>query len=572
MNTFYTSDRTTQIVLALLKAHNIHKVIVSPGTTNIALVGSMQIDPFFEMYSSIDERSAAYMACGLAYESGKPVVLSCTEATASRNYFPGLTEAFYRKLPILAITGTHGTYETGHLKAQVIDRSTHPKDTVRMSVDLGKCKDKDDEWNIIVKTNTALLELTHNGGGPVHINLAYHRCSFNVRHLPNVRMMKRFTIKDHLPTLPIGRIAIFVGSHKIWKEEELEAINTFCAKHNAVVLCDKTSGYIGKYRVDYALIAAQIAYAPRTANPDLLIHIGEISGDTYTQRVLKPKSVWRVCEDGLLKDTFHRLKYVFEMPEHTFFAHYHNVNIGPSEEYLKACKDEYENIVKRIPEVGFSNVWIAREIAAKIPSDSYVHFGIFNSLRSWNFAPFRADINTVCNVGGFGIDGALSTCVGASLTHPQDLHFVILGDLAFFYDMNSLGNRHIKNNVRILLINNGRGVEFRKHDHPCAVFGDEADRFMAAANHFGCQSKTLVKDYAINLGLQYISASSKEDFLRVYESFVSVESMNASILFEVFTNYQDESDAVDAYRHIVTESISELKNMAKKVVKRIVNR
>lgn len=84
MDKYYTSERNVQIVLALLKAHGIRKVIASPGTTNITLVASMQQDPFFEMYSSVDERSAAYMACGLAAESGEPVVLSCTGATASR--------------------------------------------------------------------------------------------------------------------------------------------------------------------------------------------------------------------------------------------------------------------------------------------------------------------------------------------------------------------------------------------------------------------------------------------------------------------------------------------------------
>ena len=63
MSTYYTNDRTTQIVLYLLKAHGIRKVIVSPGTTNVTLVASMQIDPYFELYSAVDERSAAYMAC-----------------------------------------------------------------------------------------------------------------------------------------------------------------------------------------------------------------------------------------------------------------------------------------------------------------------------------------------------------------------------------------------------------------------------------------------------------------------------------------------------------------------------
>ena len=75
---YYTNERSQQIVIALLKAHGIRKVVASPGTTNITLVGSRQQDPYFEMYSSVDERSAAYIACGLAAESGEPVVLSCT--------------------------------------------------------------------------------------------------------------------------------------------------------------------------------------------------------------------------------------------------------------------------------------------------------------------------------------------------------------------------------------------------------------------------------------------------------------------------------------------------------------
>ena len=144
---YYTNERSQQIVIALLKAHGIRKVVVSPGTTNITLVGSMQQDSYFEMYSSVDERSAAYMACGLAAESGEPVVLSCTGATASRNYMPGLTEAYYRKLPVIAITATQGDYKIGHHMAQVIDRRSIPNDIALMSVNVPVSKDADSEWN-----------------------------------------------------------------------------------------------------------------------------------------------------------------------------------------------------------------------------------------------------------------------------------------------------------------------------------------------------------------------------------------------------------------------------------------
>lgn len=103
---FYTVERSQQIVISLLKQYGIRKIITSPGTTNITFVASVQHDSWFELYSSVDERSAAYMACGMAAESGEPVVLTCTGATASRNYVPGLTKLiignflFWQLLPL----------------------------------------------------------------------------------------------------------------------------------------------------------------------------------------------------------------------------------------------------------------------------------------------------------------------------------------------------------------------------------------------------------------------------------------------------------------------------------------
>lgn len=572
MNTFYTDDKATQIVLSLLKSHGINKVVVSPGTTNIALVGSMQYDSFFKLYSSVDERSAAYMACGLSYESGEPVVITCTEATASRNYFPGLTEAYYRKLPILAITGTHGNYEIGNLKPQVIDRSVAPIDTVRKSVDIGKCKDKNDEWYITLKVNEVILELFRNGGAPAHINLPFVCNTYNTKQLPDVRVIHRYSSIGNLPNMPQGRIAIFIGSHKPFGQAAIKAIDSFCNNHNAVVFCDKTSNYNGKYRIDYALIAAQMQWKPSTANPELLIHIGEVSGDTYTQGKLNPQTIWRVSEDGEIKDTFRKLQNVFAMSETDFFTYYANINPNLDHEYLVACQNEYEFIKARLPEINLSNVWIAKTLIDKIPSESYLHFSIFNSLRSWNFFQLSNNIHTTCNVGGFGIDGALSTILGASLTHPDALHFLVIGDLAFFYDMNALGNRFVGKNLRILLINNGRGTEFRKFDHPCMVFGENADSYMAAAGHFGIQSKCLVKDYAQNLGFEYLTASSKEEFLLLYEKFINPEITDKSLIFEVFTDSKDESKAIDAYRHIIKDNMSNIKDKTKNLIKSILER
>ena len=65
----YSSERNVQMLLSLLKAHKIKKMVLSPGSANASFVASAQYDGDFELYSSVDERSAAYIACGLAEES-----------------------------------------------------------------------------------------------------------------------------------------------------------------------------------------------------------------------------------------------------------------------------------------------------------------------------------------------------------------------------------------------------------------------------------------------------------------------------------------------------------------------
>ena len=188
----YSNDKNAQILLSLMKAHNIRKVIASPGTTNIAIVGSMQHDEYFEMYSCVDERSACYMACGLSAESGEPVAIVCTEATASRNFFPGLTEAHYRKLPILVIAGSHGEYSIGNLHSQSIDRTQSPKDTVRYSAFVNKINSSQDESHNVTIINKALIELKRHGGGPVLVNIVASPLGFDTETLPHVKAIKYY--------------------------------------------------------------------------------------------------------------------------------------------------------------------------------------------------------------------------------------------------------------------------------------------------------------------------------------------------------------------------------------------
>lgn len=563
---YYSSERSLQILIYLLKKHGIRKCVLSPGATNITFVGSLQQDPWFECYSSVDERSAAYIACGLAAESGEPVVLSCTGATASRNYLPGLTEAYYRKLPVLAVTSTQIVSRIGHYIPQVIDRRSMQNDVALLSEYIPVTDNDTEEWSNTVKINRALLELRHRGGGPVHLNVetTYSR-DFSVKELPQARVIRRVMPQDTYPEIPQGRVAVMIGSHKKFTDAETQALDTFCGTYDAVVFVDHTSGYKGKYRVPVSILALQEKDYCNLTDINILVHIGEVSGGYIGVR---PRAVWRVNPDGELRDTYHKLSYVFEMKEQAFFTHYADENVSARHDYLDTCWKALQETWAKVSAdaLPFSNVWIAHETANRIPAGSVLFLGILNTLRTWNYFDIPNTVYGYANTGGFGIDGYISSMIGASLVHPDKLYFCVAGDLAFFYDMNVLGNRHVGRNVRILLVNNGKGTEFRNYFHNGADFGEEADKFIAAGGHYGNKSHKLVRHYAEDLGYEYLSADTKEEYLQNLERFLTPEITDFPMLFEVFTNNEDESEAIRMIRHLNISAKGILKETVKNMV------
>lgn len=572
MTWYYSEEQNVQTLIFLLKAHNIKRVIASPGSTNVCLVASLQSDSYFEMYSCVDERSAAYMACGIAEETGEPVVLSCTGATASRNYMPALTEAYYRRLPVIAITSSQMNEKIGHLIPQVTDRTQLPNDVAFLSVQVPVVKMNDDLWNCSIQINKALTECRRHGGGPVHINLQtrYSR-NFNVKELPHVNVIRRIGIRDEFPDLPQGKTVVFIGSHRTFTKEETEAIDRFCADNDSVVFYEMSSGYSGQYGIKYDLMAAQEYSDDPLKRMDLLIQIGEMAGADFFSN-LKPKTVWRVNQDGEIKDTFMKLSHIFEMDETSFFEHYH---IKGSCQKQTSLYDTYKEASQKLAtrlenaDLPFSNIWIATKTVKQLPANSELHAGIMNSFRAWNLLELPKGIQSFCNVGGYGIDGCVSSMIGASLIHKDKLYFGVFGDLAFFYDMNVLGNHHIRSNIRIMLINNGKGNEFHNYIQNWAQFGEYVDNFGAAGGHFGCKSPHLVKHYAEDLGFEYMTASDKESFLQILPQFVNPKMAEKPIIFEVFTNGEDDSEAYRIMRRMVVDAKEEVKGKVKSGVRKV---
>lgn len=532
---------TFHYVIALLKAYGIKNIVSSPGTQNSAFNYMVQEDPYFKCYSVVDERSSAYVAIGISQEIKAPVVITCTGATASRNYMSGMTEAYYREIPIIALTFYNPRSNDYNMSPQYLDRNVSPNDIKAVSIHLPEIKDRIDKTQVLTKLN-AVLSLAKENNQPIHINCPAI-FDFSTKTLPSDIWYTKYYYENFstlVKELKKEKFAIFIGEHKSFTEEEVIAISDFAVSWGIPVFCDHTANYHGKNKV---LISQFRLLNTINLRPKLIIDLGGISGVYNKGGLYNNVEIWRISKNYQYNNRHDKpLTKLLIGLEKTIFESMKN--------NTKTKFDYYDNIQTKIKDIKFDNIphsitLVAQQLAKYIPENSSLHLAILRSLESADIFNFPETVDICCNVGGFGIDGPISTALGQSLANPERKVFCLTGDLAFFYDMNILGNRHISNNLRILLINNREGVCMRFNPTLEDAWGDKPGVLVTAAGHF----KKGAKDWAISCGFKYMSANNREEFMSQINEFCNGYN-DFPIIFEVFTTVNEDKDAVKELRKI----------------------
>ena len=569
----YTILENARIVLALLKEHNIRYIVLSPGGSNIPIVQGVQQDPYFKCYSVVDERSAMYFAIGLHLQTGEIVATSCTSAQATRNYLPGLTEAFYKHVPILAITMSKHPRFLGQDYMQCPIQTSLPVDAVKKSYSLPYISTENDREQCVRIANEAILELTHHGNGPVQLNIEELDSETwvfdeSISELPHIRTIKKYKYWEmcNPSDLKGKKIMIVIGEHMPFNKEEVDAIEGFCESYNAFVYTNHTSNFDGRCSVRaFPLMGAMsLSLFERDYIPDIVITIGGLTGDYYIYNMLFKSPVdsfehWRVDEDGRVVDTYGKLTRIFEMRILDFFSRLKS-NESSSHDYRNLWCQALGKISYDI-DIPLSNLYIAIELSKLIPNGSNMNFAILNSLRVWSLVKIDKTIQAFSNLAAFGIDGCMSTSFGESV-ESDSLNFLITGDLAFFYDMNALGIRHLKNNIRIVLCNNNGGMEFKFGK---LVYQTDVSSYIAADNHF-----KNTEGWAKTNNFEYISIHTKSELKEYLPSFVS--HSDRPVIMEVFTTSQNEKEAHTAFfnKNFMGTNLEEKKHAVKETIKQFV--
>jgi 2-succinyl-5-enolpyruvyl-6-hydroxy-3-cyclohexene-1-carboxylate synthase len=544
----YTDSKSIQILISLLKSYNIDHVVIAPGTRALPFVHSIENDQFFSCFSITDERSAGYFALGLIQELNRPVAVCCTSGTAVCNLLSATNEAKYQRLPLLILTGDRSQYLLDQYQDQMAPTQGLYGSVCKKSFLLPHVRDETDEWRCTLTVNQALSLLEHNYPGPVNINFQVKEnevFNYNTKNLPNIRKIeiinndtsKDVWLKKATELQKSKKILLVCGQHKIFTKIEKEMIDKFVSKYNCVLICDNLSNFHSNYRIlsNNILKFAALDRIKKLV-PNIIITFG---GHTLTgvSKLMNQASLdvqhWLINEDGEFIDTFKKLTNVFECKEKTFFSNLMNNDLIASKngEYEKQWQEISE--IFSIPELPYSDMYAVQQLLKQIPEKSLLHIANSMSIRYSQFFEIPESVKVSCNRGANGIDGSMSTFIGASAISNK-LSFLLIGDLSFFYDMTALWNRHIGNNVRILVNNNFCGMLFNSHVY--------WNTYEGVNNYTGAGHNTSARGWCESRGFKYLSATNKKEFEESFNEFMSKKS-EKPLLLEVLTE-KEKNDQV----------------------------
>ena len=317
---------SNDILIKFLKKRGVHKLVLSSGTRNIPFVSSVENDEWFECFSVVDERNAAFFGMGLSQQSNEPVVIACTSGTAVSNYITGVTEAYYSQVPLVAITFDRSPYVLNQLETQKIDQMSIFDSITKSNIELPMIKDKEDIWYCERILNEAFISLYQHGIGPIHINIPLVG---STNELWTKQNEKKDTIKyiDYYSyetdnwkflkkELENKRILIIVGQNSTLSNTEKENLNRFIYKLNAVVLNDNLTNFVSDNSINpEKTIKALNESTIEEYLPDIVISYGT-NFQERIKELLKANARkfehWAITEDGKIKDCFKTQTKIFE--------------------------------------------------------------------------------------------------------------------------------------------------------------------------------------------------------------------------------------------------------------------
>ena len=284
----------------------------------------------------------------------------------------------------------------------------------------------------------------------------------------------------------------------------------------------------------------EVLYHGQMEPPDFIIHVGDTTVSKRLRHFLrsaKDAVTWRISQSGDVEDTFQNLRgIIVGDPESVLqslslkVSHSRLNGMEYRRQWLAALTRASQRAADFQP--AYSQMAVVKYFEERF-REGVAHYANSTAIR---LANIYARHHVWCNRGVNGIDGSLSTAAGFSVVSDEKV-FCVIGDLSFFYDQNALWNQNLKGNLRILLLNNGRGGIFRM------LKGLEQspvrDKFVSA------EHQTTAEGICRQNDVVYLKAENLEEMQQGIDTLLNMECQRP-VLLEVTTDATEDEQAFKA--------------------------
>ena len=563
-------DPVISELVALLQAHGMRDLVLCPGSRNAPLVHALSHHlAGATCHSIIDERSAGFYALGLALATHRAVVVCCTSGTAVANLHPAVAEAYYQGVPLIVLSADRPERWIGQWAGQTLPQPGLFGSLVRKAVHLPEPHTEEERWYCNRLINEALLAALAPLPGPVQINvpisdpgvsllpptppaLAKHAPESSDRRAigmqPGRRIWQHYPYRIDAQTIEplLRRLAIFGRKMILVGQETWSAATstgeTFPQSLREQFLCigeSLSNSSVSICSLD-ALLASLCEADRRALQPDLLITLGGHIVSNKMKQYLRrypPRETWHLSPDPTVVDLFCSLTEQIIAPVEPFLETMAQSLAGcASSPYACHWRERIDRLPSPTPR--YSSLAVVGSLLSHLPEEPCVlHLANSSSVRYAELFRKPRRLLTLCNRGTSGIEGSLSTALGFARQRAEERHFIVIGDLSFFYDLNALGLPEVGSNVRVLLLNNQRGSIFQSL--PTLEMDRISQRYITAEHQLRAQG------WAESCGWEYLSVQEASELEETMAYFVGPAERPR--LLEAFVSSEDEIAELQTY-------------------------
>ncbi len=479
----------------------VRHAVFSPGSRSTTLAMLFQSHGGFHTYMNIDERSAGFMALGIAKAQGEPAVLVCTSGSALTHYGPAVVEAKHSGVPMIILSADR-PYTLQQVGApQTIDQQKYFGTAVNYYEELSVPSESHYYTYPRQVARRAYLKANDHKLGPVHINVPLFEPlvpNREPKQFKQGRSKKPFRLVKHqkiasLVALLEGKRVLILGGPSV---RNPKAVVDLADRIGAVVIGDPLSN-LRQYETVISTYDAYLAHQERweELRPDVVIQLGQIPVSKRIQQwmatltdidymtvspnadVMNPSLTTTIhvmanidvflseIKRGLplLISTEKKQRAILQkLAKLNLDTHSHSVVMRPTYEEMwqQIESDSRQQLDKVQDEPSLFEGRTIHSLQQIMPDEGQILVANSMSIRDMDYfwASGRSQAMVYGNRGTNGIDGTVSTALGLSTNGKPTV--MVTGDLSFFHDLNGLaiGKTHGMNLTIILHNNDGGGI------------------------------------------------------------------------------------------------------------------